>query len=187
MLGVKCCSSQGAIPASGVQSVQRGSKVFQRLPTLPNAASSTALAGNNSAASTTNAQAVKSLGRAKDEFFGGVTRRGRLSSERPFLHVQHNRTSEDLFGAVSNFFTRTGGGPGIGGSDGDVCEVCHITKFTSTAGHNCAQCGLKTCARCGGWFGTQVRRRSSVNSAKSLSYLILNCTLLYTMHCFEIN
>ncbi|KAM7538442.1 hypothetical protein Aperf_G00000077011 [Anoplocephala perfoliata] len=143
--------SQGTIPPPVVQSVHRGSKVFQRLPTLPDAAFSSALTGASSAASTTNAQAVKSLGRAKDEFFGGVTRRSRLNTERPFPHVQHNRTSEDLFGAVSNFFTRTGGGP----SDGDVCEICHVTKFTSTAGHNCAQCGLKTCVRCGGWFGTQ--------------------------------
>ncbi|VDL57864.1 unnamed protein product [Hymenolepis diminuta] len=150
-------SSQGNLPPPVV--VQRGSKVFQRLPTLPDTLPvSSGSAG--AAVSATNAQATNSLGRAKDEFFGGVTRRGRLGTDRPFPSVHHNRTSGDLFGAVSSFFTRTGGSGAAGTSSGgggdiDVCEICHVTKFTSTAGHNCAQCNLKTCVRCGGWFGTQ--------------------------------
>ena len=142
-------SSSQSTPAYKV--VQRGSKLFQRLPTLTDASPSAATESSSS-----NAQLSNSIGgpiaRTKDEFFGGVTRRN-LGTEMPFQSVRHYRTSGDLFGAVSNFFTRTGSG----GSDGDdVCEICHITKFTGNAGHNCAQCNLKTCVRCGGWFGTQV-------------------------------
>ncbi|VUZ57250.1 unnamed protein product, partial [Hymenolepis diminuta] len=60
--------SQGNLPPPVV--VQRGSKVFQRLPTLPDTLPvSSGSAG--AAVSATNAQATNSLGRAKDEFFGG--------------------------------------------------------------------------------------------------------------------
>lgn len=158
---ILCCfRSQVTLPKPQV--VQRGSKVFQRLPTLP--------ADPSNPSSYPNAQMTNSIRgggpitRAKDEFFGGVTRRGATDVHA----VQHNRTSGDLFGAVSSFFTRGGG---VGSSvnvtrssisSSDVCEICHVTKFTSSAGHNCANCNLKTCVRCGGWFGAQVSRLLSI-------------------------
>ncbi|KAH9283104.1 Regulating synaptic membrane exocytosis protein 1 [Echinococcus granulosus] len=147
--------SQALLSIPICQVVHRGSKVFQRLPALTDASPSSSSTSTTNTASASNAQLANSIGgpvaRAKDEFFGGVTRRG-LCAERPLPSVHHNRTSGDLFGAVSNFFTRTGGGSG---NFGDVCEICHVTKFTGNAGHNCVQCNLKTCVRCGGWFGTQ--------------------------------
>ncbi|KAL5104518.1 Regulating synaptic membrane exocytosi protein 2 [Taenia crassiceps] len=147
--------SQTSLSIPVCQVVHRGSKVFQRLPILTDASPSPSSTSTTNTASASNAQLVNSIGgpiaRAKDEFFGGVTRRG-LEVERPLPSVHHNRTSGDLFGAVSNFFTRTGGGSG---GCTDICEVCHVTKFTGNAGHNCVQCTLKTCVRCGGWFGTQ--------------------------------
>uniref|UniRef100_A0A0R3W3X9 Regulating synaptic membrane exocytosis protein 2 n=1 Tax=Taenia asiatica TaxID=60517 RepID=A0A0R3W3X9_TAEAS len=147
--------SQTTLSTPVCQVVHRGSKVFQRLPILTDASPSSSSTSTTNTASASNAQPVNSIGgpiaRAKDEFFGGVTRRG-LEPERPLPSVHHNRTSGDLFGAVSNFFTRTGGGSG---GCGDICEICHVTKFTGNTGHNCVQCALKTCVRCGGWFGTQ--------------------------------
>ncbi|VDD74043.1 unnamed protein product [Mesocestoides corti] len=131
------------------QVVHQGSKVFQRLPPPADPSSSSASAPSVDLANNTSDSAMVDrppVTRSKDEFFGGVTRRGK-SRDAPAVH--HTHTSGDLLGVVSNFVAKPEGGRC------DVCEICNFTKFAGIAGHRCAQCNRKTCARCGGWFGSQ--------------------------------